>query len=125
MAKARPTGNKLFEETLTTLRVENKKLHSKNIALLTELKHHENNRLKWESRYTVAEDRQEALYDAIRVLAEQVSNRSANGRKAREAARKILEAKKISPPVTLGSSRQRKVKRRRRKKTLTRSRKTS
>jgi len=56
---------------------------------------------------TAAEDDAEALMDAVRVLAEQVTSTTSPGRKARQAARTILATRRIPPPSTLGTPRKR------------------
>ena len=64
-------------------------------------------------RYRVANtaliDKFDALYEAVSVLATEVSNDTRDGRVAREKARKLLEGNDIKPPSTLGSSRNRRV----------------
>lgn len=58
-----------------------------------------------------------AFFFAVNRLADQVSNKTRDGRAARELARKALEELGIRPPSTLGSSRRRKKKAARKKKT--------
>ena len=103
------------EEVLKLLRKENKELEVKTRSLMRQVSALENDRLHIEGRTVVAEGRQEALFNALRILAEQVSKTTAKGRRARQEARKVLKDLKITPPVTLGSSRVRKKKRRKRK----------
>lgn len=57
-----------------------------------------------------------AFFIAVAKLAMEVSNKSREGREAREIARKALEEAGIRPPSTLGASRQRKKSTKRRKK---------
>lgn len=52
-----------------------------------------------------AEADAEALMNAVRVLADQVSSTTHAGRTARTDARQFLEERKIQPPHTLGFSR--------------------
>ena len=66
-------------------------------------------------RMVSAETEAEAAISAVRILAYQVSNETAQGKQARSDARKLLEKHKIRPPHSLGSSRKRKA--RRKKKT--------
>ena len=51
-----------------------------------------------------------ALFFAVEVLAAQVNNHTRDGRGARTSARQALEKNHIKPPSTLGSSRNRKGK---------------
>lgn len=72
-------------------------------------------KFKYETRAIAAEASADALFEAVRILATRVENTTVADRKAREAARKLLEDKKIHPPSSLGSSRERKPVRRNRK----------
>ncbi len=108
-------ADKFTVDVMAVLRADNKRLESKNRSLLSQVAKLENQWVKLEQRALVAEDVREALYDAIRVLAEQVGSKTASGRKAREGARNLLERADITPPGTLGSSRVQKKKRKRRK----------
>ena len=56
-------------------------------------------------RCAVAEEGQRALYDVVRLLAEQVANNTYVGRAVRKEARLKPEEAGIVPPFTLGSSR--------------------
>lgn len=75
-------------------------------------------KFKYETRAIAAEENADVLFEAIRILATRVENTTVADRKAREEARKLLEDKKIHPPSSLGSSRERKPVKRSRK-TLT------
>ena len=57
-----------------------------------------------------------AFFFAVDRLAEEVTSKTMKGRVAREFARKALEEVGIRPPSTLGSSRQRKKRTKRKKK---------
>ena len=50
---------------------------------------------------------------AVRVLAKAVSSKTADGRRARAEARRLLEERGVRPPGTLGASRTRRKRRRR------------
>lgn len=67
----------------------------------------ENEHLRLERRATSAEGQVEAMFDAVRILAKAVPSETALGRRVRQEARVRLEAQKITPPGTLGSSRNR------------------
>jgi len=75
----------------------------------------ERTKFKYETRAIAAEASADTLFEAVRVLATRVDNVTVADRKAREAARKLLEARKIGPPSSLGSSRERKPSKRKRK----------
>lgn len=107
--------DKFTDQVMSTLRKENRELESKNRSLLAQVAKLENNRLKHEQRTIVAEDVREALFGGARILAEQVSNKTAKGRRARDRARKLLERRGITPPGSLGSSRARKKSKKKRK----------
>lgn len=105
MSDGKKRQKRLIDEVAEMLRDKNRQLEAEVSALKTHLREAENNALRFESRVVRAEEEREALYDAVRVLAEQVSNTLATGRRARHTARKTLEKRKIRPPSTLGSSR--------------------
>ena len=107
--------DKFAQQVMTTLRKENAELETKNRGLLSQIAKLENSRMKNEQRTIIAEDVREALFDAVRVLAEQVSNETSKSRRARERARQLLERKNITPPGTLGYSRASRKKRKKRK----------
>ena len=101
----------LVETTLTVLRNELENVESKLRATETSLAAKENNQHRLERRANSAEEQVEALFDAVRVLAKAIPPDTALGRKVRQEARVLLEARKITPPSTLGSSRNRGKKR--------------
>lgn len=111
-----PEKDEYTQQVMTTLRKDNRELEMKNRGLLSQVAKLENKRLKHEQRTAIAEYVREALFDAVRLLAEQVSSKTAKGRRARERARVVLEHKDITPPGTLGPSRVReKTKKKKRK----------
>lgn len=114
-------ADKFTGDVLIVLRKDNKRLESKNRSLLSQVAKLENQWLGLEQRACTAEDVREALYDAVRFLAEQVDSKTAKGRGARKRARNQLEGCGITPPGTLGSSR---VCKKRRKKKRKRKRKS-
>lgn len=116
MSDSKKKQKRLIDEVAEMLRDKNRQLELEVSALKTHLREAENNALRVESRVVRAEEERQALYDAVRVLAGQVSNTMASGRRARHEARKTLENHKIRPPSTLGSSRAQKRKTRRKKK---------
>jgi cell division septum initiation protein DivIVA len=71
----------------------------------------ENEEARINRRVVSAEADAEVLLEAVRVLAYQTPRETAGGSRARADARKLLESRKITPPHSLGASRQR-VKRR-------------
>ncbi len=112
----KPEDDKFTHQVMSSLRKENRELEMRNRGLLSQLARLENNRLKHEQRTIVAEDARESLFDAVRVLAEQVSKKTARGKRARQRARLLLESRSISPPATLGGSRDRNKTRKKSKK---------
>jgi len=106
------------QQMLAVVQQQNKELKARIKNLEGQLSSLENSALKAESRITKAEDDREALFAAVRALAVEVSVKTSAGIAARSFARKKLESRKITPPSTLGKSRQRRqVKGRRKKKT--------
>lgn len=105
--------DKFESDIIDVLRQENKDLTTKINSLRSQLSTLENNRLKYEQRSITAEDGQSVLFDAVRILADAINNDTASGRAARTRARKILEDSQITPPGTLGFSRARKKRRKR------------
>lgn len=95
----------LLEEVNDTLRERNRLLEAENSSVKKHLRTAENTMLIVESQMNSAVDTRQALYDAVRILAEQVDNKTAVGRRVRQEARKLLEGVKIRPPHALGSSR--------------------
>jgi hypothetical protein len=93
------------QQVMSVLRKENKALEVENRSLLTQVAKLENLQLKQEQRTAIAEAVREILFDAVRVLAKEVSNETMKGRRARELARKLLETHGVTPPGTLGRSR--------------------
>lgn len=112
-----PRKKTVKDQLFSVLQTENKELHTQLAANKRYLAEQENLRLKLSRAKDTAEDDREILYDVVRILADQVTAKTAAGRKAREEARKLLEKNKIAPPSTLGSSRNRKPLKRNRPKT--------
>lgn len=100
------------DQVRDSLREENQELESKNRSLQSQVRRLENEALGFSQRVQSAESVRGALYDAVRVLAGALTNRTAQGRRAREVARAFLESSGITPPGTLGSSRKRKRRKR-------------
>lgn len=109
----RRRGKKLAEEMVLVLRVKIKELSDKISALSTHVRSMENSKFLHTERADVAESKAITMYDAIRILAAEVPNNLARGRAIRQQVRAMLEENKISPPGTLGSSRNRAKKGRR------------
>lgn len=100
-------ADKLTDQVMTALRKENRELEVKNRSLQSQVSNLENNRLRDRQRAHRGEEVMTILYDAVRILADEVPNTTAKGRKARERARQVLEQSGVTPPGTLGSSRTR------------------
>lgn len=111
--KAEGENRAFHTEVAQTLRSRIAVLESQTRALENTVRAHENAALTADRRVHTAEADREMLYIAVRVLAKAVPNTTVGGRKAREAARKLLESKGMKPPSTLGSSRERKKRRKR------------
>lgn len=103
----------LSEVTLSVQRKRINELESELLSVRRSLAEHENKHHGLERRAVSAEENSEALFNAVRILADVIPPDTAQGRRARQEARVLLEAKKITPPSTLGSSRARKTRRRR------------
>lgn len=111
-AKKKPQTNTLLAEANTMLRIENRRLIIDLRRAKAVVAAAENQFLNISRVAFTAEIDREVLYDALRVLAENVDNKTAAGRNARQLARTMLEDKKIKPPSTLGTSRKRPNKKR-------------
>lgn len=107
-ATRRPKTQNLVEVTLTLLRKKLEEAEHKLKAAETALAARENEHLKLERRANSAEAQMEACFNAIRILASVIPPMTAQGRKVRAEARQALEEHKVTPPSTLGSSRDRK-----------------
>lgn len=101
----------LAETTLAVLRNELENVESKLRAAETSLAARENNHHRLERRANAAEEHAETLFEAVRVLSKAIPPDTAQGRKVRQDARVLLEKCKITPPSSLGSSRNRGKKR--------------
>ena len=97
----------LEESTLAVMRGELNRLESKVRSTEQNLAAKENEHSRLERRANSAEAEAEALFNAVRVLASAIPSTTAQGRKVRQEARVILEKKGITPPSSLGSSRNR------------------
>lgn len=109
--KKRKKSENLVDTTLSVLRGEVERLESKLRGVERELAAQENLHSKLERRANSAEESAEVLLEAVRVLAKAIPPDTAQGRRVRQEARVLLEAKKITPPSSLGSSRNRPKKR--------------
>lgn len=107
-SKPRMNPNRILREMVEILRKENIELETKVRAME---KHH----LLHGIRSEAAEARMLVMSEAVRVLARAVSADTAIGKKVRAEARAILEQAGLKPPGTLGSSRERKRRRRTKK----------
>jgi ribosomal protein L19E len=105
---SRRKSKDLKTQTIEMLRRKLRASEEERISVKARLRECENALGKFSRTAKAAEDELEAWMDAVRVLAEQVSNTTGAGRRARVEARQILEAKKIRPPHSLGTSRNRK-----------------
>lgn len=105
--KKRKSGDTLHETIISTQRKEIERLESKIRGNEQTIRTLENNQARLERRAVASEDDAEALLNATRVLAAVIPPDTAQGRKVRQEARQLLEKRKISPPSTLGSSRNR------------------
>lgn len=103
--------NIVLKETIEVLREIGRGKDKTISKLENEIAALENRLLRFERIVTTAEEDREVLYDIVRLLAAQIGNDTAPGRKVRQIARQLLEARKITPPATLGSSRSRKKRR--------------
>lgn len=103
----KPEHNRALRELLKVLRDEN-----------TSLEHQVRAAESFGGRASVRADASEMALTyamlAVRILAKAVSSTTVEGRKARAAAREVLEQRGIRPPGTLGSSRTKKRRRRQR-----------
>ena len=106
-AKRRRKVRTLEESTLSVMRAEISRLESRVRSAEQNLASNENEHTRLERRASSAEEAAETLFNAIRVLASAIPSTTAQGRKVRQEARVILERKKITPPSSLGSSRNR------------------
>lgn len=93
--------NQMLREDVARLEQQNKIL--KGLALS-----HDKKEMKLAREARGAEEDAEVLFEAVTELARVVSNLNREGRDTRERVRKLLESKGITPPYTLGSSRDRK-----------------
>ncbi len=109
----KPKNTALVDVTLEVQRNKIRELESDLVAARRHLAERENLHHGLERRAASAEASSEALFNAVRILADVIPPDTARGRKARQEARVLLEEKKITPPSTLGSSRVRKRRRRR------------
>lgn len=100
-------SNDLMESTLSVMREELERVESKLRGVERELAAQENLHSKLERRANAAEEVAEVMLNAVRILAKAIPPDTAQGRKVRQDARLLLEEKKITPPSTLGSSRNR------------------
>ena len=105
--KRKKRDQSLQEVTIGVLRGEVERLESKLRAAERNLAEKENEHLSLERRANSAEAQVEAMFDSIRILAASIPPDTAVGRKARQEARVKLEALNITPPSSLGSSRNR------------------
>lgn len=92
---------------ISTLRAELEKVGSSLRAAERCLAEKENDQLRLERRVTSSEAQAEVMFDTIRILAKAIPPDTATGRRVRQEARTHLEAHKITPPSSLGSSRNR------------------
>lgn len=111
-----PVEDQFTQQVMTSLRKENRELETKNRSLQAQVAKLENNRLKYEHRAVIAEQSREALFSAVRLLSDHVKNDTSKERRARERARRYLESAGITPPGTLGPSRERKKTNKRKRK---------
>ena len=104
------TGSAIREDAIAVQREEIEELQGE-VARLTNLLASTENRLVLEqSTSNGLRTDMETMMDVIRLLAGQLTNGLAAPRKARKDARRMLERRGITPPSTLGSSRERKSK---------------
>ena len=96
---------KLATELLQVLREKNRELEKQVRSATMSLHEAENNALVQESRANSAEKAITNLYSAVRVLADEVGNNTAQGRRVRHEARILLEQVKLTPPASLGKTR--------------------
>jgi hypothetical protein len=106
-SKKRKREQSLQDTTITVLKNEIERLETKLTSAERALAEKENLHLRLERRVTSAENQAEAMFDAVRILAKAVPSDTALGRRVRQEARVRLEDGKITPPSTLGSSRNR------------------
>ena len=95
----------MIEEVNETLRNRVRFLETENESLKRQISFKESLLIELTTARNGAVGAQLGLYDAVRVLAEQVSRTTIAGRKARKEARDHLEGSGIYPPHTLGRSR--------------------
>jgi len=125
-AKQVKSGPKLKTEIIEVLRARLKKMSTRCRSAETSLREHENKWFKETRKWSAMEEASTTLFDVVRILADQVPNTTSAGRDARAEARKLLEAQKIMPPATLGKSRVKRVRKKRKtKKRLTGPSRTS
>jgi hypothetical protein len=110
--KPRKKKTQTFVDTaMGVVRAELERTESRLWSTERDLAARENEHARLERRTNAAEAEATALLDAIRILASGIPPDTAQGRRIRQEARQLLESKKISPPSTLGSSRNRGKKR--------------
>jgi hypothetical protein len=107
---------KMAEEIAEVLRMKNKKLTESLHTSQARVRGLETGRLKWEGRGKVAEEQAAMFFNIISDMAEAIPNSTARGRVIRSNARTMMESIGVKPPSSLGSTRNRKPTKRKKKK---------
>lgn len=102
----KPKGE-LQEEAIQLLKEERDALQQEVTALQIRILHLDKKVARQARAVRSAEVEAEVLLEAVSEFARTVTNDTRAGRDTRERVRKLLEANKIPPPSTLGSSRKR------------------
>jgi hypothetical protein len=104
---AKPKPNKLLQETVQVLKEDLREVVAERDALRQKALSHDKLVAQLTRERQAAYANNDALIEAVFLLAECVTNDNYEGRTCRERVRKLLEAQGIPPPSTLGSSRNR------------------
>jgi hypothetical protein len=107
-ARERAPKKTLHEEIVQMLKEDKERLESEVRALRQRMLSYDQKEARRARETKAAMDQADVLLEAVTELARVVTNKQRAEREVRERVRKLLETHGIPPPVTLGSSRNRK-----------------